>query len=279
MAYRKKTMYRKKGAAPRRRTYKRRAVARSRPMRKMVRRIIQSVAEPKTIQTVATAHSLYSSTNALAPVNNVFALGADGVSIAINQGTSQSQRVGNRIRVKSLWFKGVLAVLPYDATTNPNPRPTQVKMVFFYDKTNPNSLPNPFAGGAAGPFQGGGGTNNFQNDLVDMVMPFNTDRYRILATRTYKLGYSQYAGTAASAANQTAYQAYSNNDYRLNYQISMNLTKYYPKMLRFNDNNAIPTNRGLYVMFFYANADGSQAGNGWSQVGFQYMQSLTYTDL
>lgn len=279
MAYRKKTMYRKKGAAPRRRTYKRRAAARSRPIRKVVRAEIQRAAEPKTIQTVVTAHTFYSSTNALAPANNVLELGADGVNIAINQGTGQANRVGNRIRVKSLWMKGVITPLPYDVTTNPNPRPVQLKMVIFYDRVDPMAMPNPFAGGAAGPFQGGGATNAFQNDLVDMVLPFNTDRYRIFATRTFKLGYSQYAGTAASAANQTAYQAYSNNDYRHNYQIAINLTKFYPKNLRFNDNNAIPTNRGLFVMFYYANADGSQAGNGWAQVGFQYMQSLTFTDL
>jgi len=270
----------KKRKFAKKRVFKRRSFApKKKAIRKLVRREITRAAEVKTVQYLDLTTNLASSPNAAAPIDNIFQLGPDGVNIAINQGTAQAQRVGNRIQTKSLMFKGTVTTLPWEAATNPNPRPIMLKMVIFYDRNDDHAKPNPFAGGAAGPFQGGGGSNNFQNDLVDMWLPFNNDRYRIFTTRTWKLGYAAYDGAATTTSGQFNAQQFANNDYKLSVNFSLNLTKYYPKVVKFNDNNAIPTTRALFCMFYWALADGQQAGNGWAMANVAYQQSYQYTDI
>lgn len=274
MAYKKKRMLRKR---PIRRKAKRSVKA----VRRIVRKVLNNDAEVKCIQYVASANLVPSSpANSIpAGATNIIELGFDGVNVACNQGTGQGGRVGNKVRTKRIVMKGTLCPLEWNTTTNQNPRPIEIKMVIFYDKSDPNAVPNPFAGGTAGPFQGGNGVNVFTNYLSDMWMPFNADRYRICATRTFKVGYAAYTGTATTAGNQTANQAYTNNDFKLNHKFSIDVTKYYPKNVRFPDNSAIPTTRAIFAMFFMAAADGTNLPDVMRPIKMSYMQSVSYTDI
>jgi len=239
-----------------------------RGIRKIVRREMSRQAETKSIQAFNFEKVLYPSTAVNFP-NNVIELGP-GSTMQIVQGTGNGNRIGNRIITKSLTFKGTIVPLPYHATTNPTPFAQQVKMIIFYDRTEPTTLPAP----AVNLFQNGNANAGFNNDLVDMWRPFNIDRYRILASKTFKLGFAAYTGTGA----QPGQQGLTNNDFKMNCDFRFNLTKYYVKRVKFDENGIYPQTRQLYCMFYMAASSGGQNSPAWEPCAVQYMQDYRYQD-
>lgn len=264
MAYRKKAM---KKRAPKRKAYKRKG---SKLLKKMIRREISRDVENKMVQSFNLGKDLDTPATASWELTNIIPLGPGTGGVLINQGVGQADRVGNTIRTKKLTFKGSLIANPYNATSFPTPLPVQVKMWIFYDKANPTTFPSP----TADFFQNGSSSRGFLSDLVDFWAPVNLDRYRVLTTRTFKLGYSSYQGSGSAAALQFM----ANNDFKLNVNFSVDLTKYYPKVVKFNDNTSVPSSRNLYAMFEYASAAGGQFGSGIKAVNLSYMQQYVYED-
>lgn len=272
MAFKK---YSRKGSRKgKKRTYKRKSYAKKvTPMKKMIRREIARNVENKTVQMFDFSRQLRNQLDSEFDAKNVIALGPDPSSILISQGTGQGGRIGNRIRTKKLMFSGVLNPNPYDQFYNAYPQPTHVKMFFFYDKTDPNALPQPAT--ANDFFQNGNSARGFQGDVSDCVMPVNADRYRVLTTRRFKLGCAQYSGSGANANLGN----FANNDFKLNCEFKIDLTKYYPKDVRFPDNSSLPTTRGLYCMIVFGTADGLVHGGDYSRaVTIQYVQDYHYED-
>lgn len=264
----KKSTYRKKRrGGVRRRTS-------TKGFRRAVRKQIRRSAETKSIQRFNLGQSLLPS-NAAGFVSNIIELGP-GASMVISQGVGQGQRVGNRIETVRHVFKGTICPYPHDSSTNPNPQPIVVKMWIFYDKTDPTAVPNPVANPF---FQDGSGVAGFSNDLVDTWRPVNSDRYRVLCARTFKLGFSEYAGTASTVANQTGYQAYANNDFKMNCAFRINLTKYQIKKIRFNDANNEPMTRRMFCMWQCVAASGIQLASTFVPCGVQYMEDFKYKDV
>jgi len=269
-----------KSAAYRRATGKRRPIKRKsakrrgkRPaLKKMIRREIARNIENKTCQYFNYDKRLYIAGNASFPTDNIFPVGVDPTALVIPGGTGQGNRVGNTIKTKKLMFRGTIVPLPYDGTFNPNPQPVQLKMYIFYDKTAPTSVPNPQAAGDF--FQNGNAAKGFQNDLVDMWSPINRDRYRVLATKTFKLGLAAYEGVGNSGNNQF----FANNDFKYNANFSFNLTKHYPQMVKFNDGTTVPTTRGLFCMVQYVAASGNAYSTIFYTCSMQYMLDYVYED-
>lgn len=271
MAFRKKSYKRR---APKRRVHKRKSYAKKTSIKRVVKAVIHRAAETKNIQRYNLGMNIYPA-NSASFLGSIIELGP-GSTMLITQGAGQGSRIGNRIETVSHTFKGTLTPNPYNATTNPDPRPLQVKMWIFYDKTDPTAVPNPVGNPF---FQDGSSVVGFANDLVDHWRPINTDRYRILAQRTFKLGYSQYAGTAATVANQGANQAYSNNDFKMNCPFSINLTKHQIKQIRFNDANNEPMTRRMFAMFQPVEASGTQMAATHNPCGVQFMEDYRYKDM
>lgn len=269
MAYRKRSQKRVKRSF-KRKSAKRRGKRTS--IKKLIRREIGLRTENKCSQYYNYNVRLYASGNASFPTDNIFPLGVDPTSLVIPPGTGQGNRLGNEISTKKLVFKGTLTPLPYDSTFNAAPQPVQVKMWIFYDKTDPVALPNPPA--ASDFFQNGNGSKGFQNDLVDMWSPVNTDRYRVFKSKVFKLGAAMNSGSGGNPALQNS----ANNDFKYNCNFSINLTKYYTKRVKFNDGSTVPTTRGLFCMFAYANATGLPVTVSQYTVGLQYMLDYTFED-
>lgn len=263
----KKSTYRKRRGGVRRRTS-------TKKFKRAVRTQLRRAAETKSSQRFNLGQNLVPS-NATTFAANIIELGP-GVTMPIAQGTGQGNRVGNRIETVRHVFKGTIVPYPQDSTTNPNPQPLVVKMWIFYDKTDPTAVPNPITYPF---FQDGNGVAGFSNDLIDTWRPVNTDRYRVLCARTFKLGFSEYAGTAASTLNQGQYQAYSNNDFKLNCGFRINLTKYQIKKIRFNDANNEPMTRRMFCMWQPVAASGIQMTSTWIPCGVQYMEDYKYKDI
>lgn len=275
MAYSRKKFSRKSSRKGTKRTYKRKSYAKKAPaLRKMIRKEISRVAENKTAQFYDFSAGLRTVSSSDFSAQNIFPLGPNSAfSPIINQGTAQSDRIGNRIKTKKLVVKGTLIPMPLNNTTNTAPQPLLIKIWIMYDKTNPTAQPDPK--GAFDFFQLGGSSIGFANDTRDMWAPVNEDRYRILTTRTYKLGYSQY-GSVGSAGNS---MYYNNNDFPFIQNFSIDCTKYYPKDVRFNDNNALPTTRGLFMLVECVAANGNLLPSDQTVVNMQYLQTYDFEDV
>ena len=115
-------------------------------MRKYARRTPAKKSLVKLIKRVATSteekkeSNQYSLNTPLPPSNNAgwttssipicpFATG-----FIIPQGVGQGQRVGNQIRTQKCMVRGILHPTTFEATTNNQPLPYEVRMVLFKDK-------------------------------------------------------------------------------------------------------------------------------------------------
>jgi len=252
----------------------RRAPIRRPALKRAVKAIIHRAAETKTIQRYNLGQNILPA-NAAGFVNNIIELGP-GSTMLISQGTGQGQRVGNRVETVSHTFRGTICPLPWNTTTNPNPVPTHVKMWIFYDKSAPTSVPNPVSNPF---FQDGSGVVGFANDLCDHWRPINTDRYRILASRMFKVGFAEYLGTATSGPNQANNQAFTNNDYKLTCPFNINLTKVQIKQIRFNDTNNEPMTRRMFCMWQPVHGTGSQFSATDIPCAVQYMEDYRFKDM
>lgn len=187
----------------------------------------------------------------------------------ISQGVGQGQRVGNQIRTKKCWVKGILHPTDYNATTNPQPLPFSVRMLIFKDKFNKSSQPS-----AVGIdlFQNGSTVLPPQNDLADMVLDINRDRYQVYHDEVLKVGFAGYGGSGALAI----FQNFVNNDFSFNAEFNVDVTKFLPKTITYNDVSTSPMGDTLWMIFLPVAANGSQllANNtgltmSWSAV-YQY---------
>jgi len=268
MAYKKfkRTFKRKSSRRPLRKAFKKSPKVQS--IKRMIQTQIARNTETKIEEMINIDRSIYSTSSANFP-DNVITLGPSG-DLQVTQGVTQGERIGNKITTKSLWLRGTICPKTYDATTNPFPIPQVVKIVIFYDKTDPTTLPSV----GTNFFQNGSANAGFQNDLVDMWRPINTERYHICCSRTLKIGHAINQGSGSLPA----WSQYSNNDFQMAGNFKINLTKYYPKKVVFDENSTTPTTRQLFCLFYCAAGSGQQNGNAWIPLTAQYAQSYKFTD-
>jgi len=239
--------------------------------KRVVRRMISRNIEKKTIQQFVNAVSFYyPAQGSTYDAANTLLLGAQAGALVVQQGVTQAARIGNRIKVTKLEFKGTLYPATYSGIFNPNPELVQVKLVLFYDKLNPTAVPAP----RTNFFQAGAGTSPIVGNLNDLWIPINTDQYRVLATKSFKLGFAQYGGSGYQAAPQ----AFSNNEFKLNCNVRWNITKYHLRMLRYNDNSAVPAGRHLYMQVMVSPTLGTTGSSGVIPCLMSYMQTMWYQD-
>lgn len=190
----------------------------------------------------------------------------------ISQGTGQSGRIGNRIRIQNISMKGTFIPNGYNVSTYPSPQPVQIKMWFFSAKDlGPGVAPDMTTNW----FQLGGSSQGFTNSLVDMWAPVNKDLYTVYGSRTFKLGFADYSGTGITAAAQS----FTNNDFKLNGNFTVNLTKMMPRIVKFSDNDSVAVSRTLWCLAVPVFASGQAIGPAYTPALLQYAINMTYTDL
>lgn len=235
--------YRKK---PIKKTYKKRTAV-SASVKRYVKRTIHSQIENKcevfensqAVTSYAVNPSL--AVQSLIPYQN------------ISHGTFQGSKIGNEIRTRKLMLRFVLLPMPYDVTNNPTPKPQNV--ILFIGKVK-NAKPQfPVAADFAKLYQTGDTSAPPVSNLYDCISPLNTDYFTIYKKMMFKVGTNFYSGTGSDANRQFL----TNNDYKLNVIKSINITKYCPKLLKFNDGTLQPTNDGLFLWSMSINADGTQS--------------------
>lgn len=169
--------------------------------------------------------------------------------LTIPQGTADGQRVGDKIKVKSLNIKGFINL---DSSFADNPiyrkNPMYVKM-FVGRRVDTVNDPNTITGGfskflAAGPVAAA--PTNLPPDMYRYV---NKELYRVYATRIFKIGVSAPSNVPNDSAQW-------NNDFKFSKNFSISLNKHIDTV-KYSDGGNIPSNVGFYVWFLVCFANGS----------------------
>lgn len=190
----------------------------------------------------------------------------------IVQGLGQSDRLGDTIKTRKVYFDFSLRPAPYDSQANFIPLPQTVIMMFGKVK---NAKPQkPIATDFSKLFQFGNSSQAPQNRLLDNVLPINTDYFTVYRKLIFKIGNSITTGTGANLGSQY----YANNEYKLNVTRRLDITKYVPKTVKFNDTTAQPTNDGLWMWAWCNNCDGTSNTFDPVPILMDYCVEYTYED-
>lgn len=239
-------------------------------VKRVVKSMLSREIETKSRQTDADEVAMGYPLGPSWPNNNVIPLGFNPAGLQILQGAGEGQRVGNKIRVKRVRWNFVIRAMPYNSSTNPLPQAQNVRIVLFYSRPAPTATPNPISDF----FELNNTTQAIEGTLQDMIAPINEDTYRKLAERSFRIGWQDYFGAGGVGATTTG----SNNDYKLTATLKWDITKYLPKMVRYIDNTATATSRGLFACVMVAPADGSTGASGRAPIAMRWWLDAAYTD-
>lgn len=192
--------------------------------------------------------------------------------VSLLQGVGQSQRTGNEVRTRKVMLKYVLYPTQYNAVSNVAPRPCEIQLWLGYVKNSAGILP--IAADFNYLFQYNNTTNPVFGNILDMNQKINTDYWTIKKYWVHKIGYSSANGTG----NQPASQSYNNNDFKLNAVRKLDITKLYPKVLKFNDNGSGFQGPGLFFFYQAVAADGTTFNAATLPIVINWQLDLDYED-
>lgn len=236
----------------------------------MVNRAVNRTEEKKESNVYSLNTPLPSVANA-GWTSSSISIAPSSTGFVIPQGTGQGNRIGNHIRTKRAYVKGILHQNTYDLTTNPIPLPLQVRMLIFKDKFNKSGQPSAVA---LDLFQTGSTSVGPQNDLVDQILDVNKDRYQVYHDEIMKVGFAAYNGTGTSAV----FQSFANNDFQMNCKFEVDITKFIPKQIMYNDAGAAPMNDNLWMIFIPSQTVGGTVSANSTMLNMSWSATYEYTD-
>lgn len=239
----------------------------SKGMKRSVTRLIRREEETKCVQFTDSAS--ISSYGSDVQAQGFVPLSPYATYCQIDQGVGQGERIGNKCRIVKATLSYVLRPNPYNATTNIAPLPQEV-IIRIMSVKNTNEL----VAAAGNYFQAGDGSQSPTGNLLDIPKVVNTDLYTQYRMIRHKLGTSAYEGGVPNGTNQF----YANNDFHYNAIKTIDVTKYCPKIIRFNDNTSTPSTRVLQTFIEAVNADGSTSAVNQVPVTMDYTVNLWYKD-
>lgn len=191
-------------------------------------------------------------------------------TMSLTQGTGQGSRIGNSVRPYKVMFRGVMHPTPYgtEPPSGSEPKPMEVCLwIFKLRGTAPTSgLGDTLAGAEEvlenNFLQNQTNTGNFEGitgELIDIIKPVNNDVVTLCYKRVFKIGTQHIL--QSNQGNITNVQRYHNNDYKYNQKFAIDITKYIPKNILYNDNDDMPSIQHTYCCIVPYNADGVSAAN------------------
>ena len=192
--------------------------------------------------------------------------------LTISQGIRQSDRIGNEIKVRKVMLRYILRPTPYDISSNPAPVPTHVEM--YLGRTRIASGDQPIAADFNFLFQNGASSLAPVGSINDLVSETNKDYFTIKKRWSHKLGFASNTGTGG--VPQAGY--YSNNDFKMNVIKKLNITKYYPKTLKFNDTTNVVQGPGLFLWYQAVHAGGAINGSTVLPANITFWLDIQYED-
>lgn len=262
---------RTRGKAGRRTARVSRLPAVSKVVKAYVKKQINTKAELKWA-TPATANNLEIQPYGIANPNGSTHFSFTPMFQTITQGTGNGQRVGDTIRVKSLTLQGFVNFDPsHYGDTSYMKNPVYLKMIIYRRKDNVIDPCNYGTTGISDLLLNGAVSTHPQNLPTDMSRRFNTDVYKIYATRLFKLGNA----APSDSPNETGQY---NNDFSLSTRFSVSLSKHVDKV-KFNESGGVPTNVAFHVAFLLCFANGYTPSSGQKPcVEIHYDMNCSYHD-
>lgn len=228
----------------------------SKSVKKYVNKVIHQNLENKRF-TIESSRTLAAPSNAVNfQSGNIWQLTPSNATnswYTLTQGTGEGARVGNEVGLRSAHYRYCLYPLAYNATSNPTPKPLDVMMIIFSFKRGVSGLTVADAWNCfnSNIFANGNLSNGTVNNLFDLVSVINSDVVTLHHRRIIKLG-------ATSNILQTGGSAgFANNDYKYNAIGTINVTKYLPKKITFNDADNNSTSKQVFLIISPINADGT----------------------
>lgn len=240
-----------------------------------VKRIMAAGVEKKCVafvQTFANVPNVTSSTSSLNGIYQVLTPSNSTYGYNISTGVSNAQRIGNRVKTRSLVCNYTIVPKGYNVTSNPNPQPQIVIIYFFKSKINPagdittSQLTTQF-------FENGPTMTGLSGYLMDLNRKICPDTFTYLTHRVHKIGYAKNDATG----NMPSYANQANNDFKLFVSGKVNLTKYCPKTIRWDDNNLV-NNEWIYCVHQTLNVFDAPAASTIYPVSISYDTYFTYVD-
>lgn len=190
---------------------------------------------------------------------------------SLSQGVLSNNRIGNQVRTRKVTLNYVLRPRGYSATNNTLPQPSIVQLFLGRYKQASGVLPGVLELGTL--FQSGNSSFGPTSSLDDLCCDIG-DAWDIKKVWIEKVGNSCFNGTG----NQPDRQSYQNNDFALNVVRRMNITKYCPKTLRFNDATVSPQGPNLFFFYQAIATDGGVYPAGQYPVYIHYWLTYEYED-
>lgn len=238
-------------------------------VKKYVKKILHTTIENKSVQ----INGGYSFSGVASdPDLNAYPMCPLSTFWSIGQGVGAGSRLGNDIKTRKVMLNYVLRPLPYDVITNPNPQPQQILLILGYVKNTPSFAP--IAGDINGLFQAGNSITGPIGTLRDIIAVPNTDYWVIKKKWTHKLGYANNQGTGLVAGQQY----FANNDFNLSVVKRMDITKFIPKTVNFNDANVTVNTKNLFFMQEAVPCNGSANPAGSLVANIEFWIDFQYED-
>lgn len=217
-------------------------------VRQVAQREYHRMVEDKEVRSLITNKLLYSFANQPVPANSGFfaqnILDCSQVWGSIPQGTGEGSRVGNQIRCTKFTYDAIISVPLTEEYVNQGP--FHVKLWVISSRFNDqnasvqevyesmcSTISNNF-------FDNGNAAQGMSGALIDHLMPVNLDRWRVHTTRTMKVGNSE-------AIEVGTYRG--NNDFKALCNVHIDLLKYMPKLLKYNDTSTTLFNKKLFIVY------------------------------
>lgn len=237
------------------------------PIKRYVKATIARQAEEKIVQYENTQTPVVeiSSSTASYYVENL------STPFQISQGTSQAERIGNEIVLKSFVLRGYF--LPVLAGSAPSFDGCLLKLYIGYRKDYSVITPS-----LTNLYQSGASSAAPQGTIYDMITPVNNDTYKIIYQRTFKL--------SPSNAATTPIVALPNNDFSLVRTFAVDLCKHGLKnrKIKYNDVATPPFDaliNNLYMWCVATRNDGQAitTNNGPSLYNINFTSTIKFTDI
>lgn len=191
------------------------------------------------------------------------------------QGVDDQTRNGNSIRIRKGVWRGVFNLLPYNATTNPYVTPIWVKLWVVKDLKLQGQQSSIDGTNFGKFFRQGNASVGLQYTPIDLTLDVNRDQFRVLWSRTFKLG---SAGIFAANAPVNSSSYFDNSS--SSKMVTINYGKWIKKQLKFDDNNSQwPTNANLYLVMQSIPQDGTQTAVNTQLVEYHYTNTQAFEDL
>jgi len=270
--FKKRPMLRKRRVVVKRRTGMKKSGVRgvSSAVKKYVNKTIHSNIENKQVQ-VQVGDNFGNVIND--PTMNVYPMTPQPGLIQISQGVGQNERTGNVVKVRKVILKYVLYQNKFDETTNNRLVPQEIQMFLGFVKNSSGLQPN--ATDFQNLYQYNNSVNPIFGNLQDLNQKINTDYWTVKKYWRHKLG---YATTVSSSGGDPSFANYANNDFKLNIVKQMDITKHYPKILKFNDVSDTLQGQGLFFFYQAVAADGSTMAGSQTPVSILWQLDVSYED-